>query len=167
MLGQKVFIYVIPLIAVVVILLFGQRDKINKKSILQSLCILLAAIVLSQALLYFSRFITNVAIVAAIMTDVVLQAVIIFAETILFMKAFNMDGEIHIWTYIILICCIAVSAILYYLDYGQMFAELKNGIEDFSFLSMFTMYQPRFTILRRILALIPSADVIVERYVRR
>ena len=83
-------------------------------------------------------------IVAAILTDVVLKVVIIFAETILFMKAFNMDGEIHIWTYIILICCIVVSAILYYLDYGQMFAELKNSIEDFSFLSMFTMYQPRF-----------------------
>ena len=165
-------IYVLPLIVFFVILLIKKSDGINKKSILLSLVILLGAIVLSQALTYLSKFVFNVVndstaqLVVAILIDVVLQGVIIFVETFLYKKVFGVEGKIHFGVYAILICCIILSAVLYYIDYRDMFSVLNNGMDSSSFLGMATMYQPRFVILRNILAVIPAIAVIVGSFVK-
>ena len=168
---MNIILYVIPWIAVVAILAIRHKEKINKKSILVSLGILVAAIVVAFVLPYFSRIVYSVAnsaallIGTAILIDVILQSVIIFAETVLFKKVFCIDGKIRIWTYIILVCCIIFSTILYYIDYADMFVDLKNGIDSISILQLFAMNQARFAGLRRVLAIIPSIDVIVESFV--
>ena len=168
---MDVVLYVIPLIVFIVILLIRHDDGINKKSILQSVGILAAAIVLYLVLTYLFKFMTNaistggVLIAVAILIDVVLKGIILFAETILYRKVFGLNGKIYIWTYFILVGCIILSSVLYYLDYAEVFIALKEGIDDTSFLTIAT-YMPGFVNVRRLLSLIPIIVVIVESFAK-
>ena len=161
------FIYAIPLIVIIVILLIKRTGSLNVKSIMQSVGVLFASVAFYFLLYYVSPFVmvnnTVLLMATAILFDVVLQCIIIFAGTILYRKVFGLNGKVHIWSYIILIACIIISSVLYYVDYSEMYTALENGIDDISFF-ISSMYMPRFVNVRRILSIIPAIAVIVESF---
>lgn len=165
---MELIIYLIPLLMVVItILVFKQTDRFNKKSILLSLAILIGAIVVKQALYFLMRFVTNAIddttaiMIFSILVDVVAQIVILFVESELYLKVFGLERKKPVCVYIVLVCSIIISAVLYYYDYIDMFTALKDGIGGLSFIGMISIGAPKFGLLRRIISLLPAASIIV------
>lgn len=167
---MNLFLDIILFICLMIVSLKAYRYSDRKAQLVGiSIVIFVAAEFVRYLLAYIiSNLIEKESVIVyilAVLIDVVVPAVLLFVVAELCIRLFYYDYKLPMWLYIIMIACIVVAGVLYYLDLGTTLSFVKQIAEGTVDLYAVAEYTPKFTYFILLLKRIPAVLVVMYCFV--